>query len=371
MHVLLDARVILAAKTGDRTYWLGLLEALPRVAPEHRFTVALDGEPPHGLLHAADNLAIEVVERPRGRLWTLFALPRLARRLGCDLIHLQYTAPPKLPCPFVSTVHDCSFVRYPHTFRRFDRWWLSTLVPWTARRAGAVVGVSETTRNDLLELYRLPPDRVFAAPNGIGPEYQPAAEHLVEAVRALYELPAEYLLSVGVLQPRKNLPGLFAAYAEARTRYGVQIPLVVVGKRGWLLDEIDRAVEDLQLQKFVRFTGYVPDDEVPALYTGATLSLYPSFYEGFGLPPLESMACGTPAVVSTTPALVEVTGDAAPHLPPTDTAAWAEAIARLLGDPAERARLAEHGRLRAAEFTWERSARVHLEAYQRALDTAP
>jgi len=367
MHVMLDARCVLGPKTGDRTYWLGLLDALPRLAPDWQFTAALDAQPQPGTIPDHPNLRTAVAESPGGRLWTLVTLPRLARELAADCVHVQYVGPPWLPCPLVTTVHDCSFQLYPQTFTRRDGAWLRTLVPRTARRAKAVIGVSETTRQDLLRLYRLLPDRVFAAPNGISPDYQPASAERVSAARERYGLPETYLLSVGVLQPRKNLLGLVNAIAEAKQRHGLPTPLAVVGKKGWLFEQIFEVVEALHLTEQVIFCGYVPDEDLPALYTGAALTLYPSLYEGFGLPPLESMACGTPAVVSTTPALVEVTGDAAPHLPPTDAVAWADAIVRLIEDPDERARLADVGRARAAEFTWERSAAIHLAAYRKAV----
>ena len=368
MRVLLDARCVLGPKTGDRTYWLGLLDALPRLAPDWQFTAALDASPDSGLIPDHPNLDVAVAESPSGRLWTLIALPGLASRLGVDLVHLQYVGPPWLPCPIITTVHDCSFELFPQTFTKRDGAWLRWLVPRTARKAAAVVGVSETTRQDLIRLYKLLPDRVFAAPNGISQVYRPAGDEAVSAVRERYGLAEEYLLSVGVLQPRKNLLGLINAMAEARRRHGLTTPLAIVGKKGWLFEQIFEVVEALHLTDQVIFCGYVPDEDLPALYTGAALTLYPSLYEGFGLPPLESMACGTPAVVSTTPALVEVTGDAAPHLPPTDAVVWADTIVKLLGDPAERARLAKVGRARAAEFTWERSAAVHLNAYRRALE---
>lgn len=367
MHILLDARCVLGPKTGDRTYWSGLLDALPRLAPDWRFTAALDAEPEPGAIPAHSNLDVAVATWPSGRLWTLLTLPRMARELAVDAVHVQYVGPPWLPCPLVTTVHDCSFQLYPQTFTRRDGAWLRTLVPRTARRAKAVIGVSETTQHDLIRLYGLLPDRVFAAPNGVAEVYQPAAEEDVKAVRERYGLPETYLLSVGVLQPRKNLLGLINALAEARQRHGLATPLAVVGKKGWLFEQIFEVVAALHLDDLVIFCGYVPDEDLPALYTGAALTLYPSLYEGFGLPPLESMACGTPALVSTTPALVEVTGDAAPHLPPTDAVAWADTIVRLLAEPGECARLAALGRDRAAEFTWERSARIHLAAYRKAI----
>lgn len=362
MHVLLDARCILGRLTGDRTYWLGLLGALPRVAPDWRFTAALDAPPPAGLLPEHPNLAVTVAESPRGRLWTQVALPRLAARLGADLVHVQYTGPLRLPCPFVTTVHDCSFELFPETFPARDRWLLQHTVPWTCRRAGAVIGVSDTTRLDLLRLYRLPIDRVYAAPNGIGPEFRPVD---AGAVRAAYGLPERYVLSLGVLQPRKNLGLLLRALAIARER-GFTWPLAVAGKLGWGTEALFAQLDELRLRDQVRLLGYVPDEDLPGLYSGATLFAYPSLYEGFGLPPLEAAACGCPPLVSTTPALVEVTGPDLPHLPPDDPEPWAAALLSLAADQVARGRLAAIARRRAAEFTWERSAAAHLLAYRRA-----
>ncbi len=366
MKVLLDARPIIGRKTGDRTYWLGLLRELPAAAPEWQFIAAVDQRPEAGLLPRRANLRIEVVAQPGGRLWTLVALPRLAARLGVDLVHLQYSAPPWLPCPFVTTVHDCSYELLPRTFRWRDRLLLRWSVPRACRRAGAVVGVSETTRRDLLRLYRLPPDRVFAVPNGIGAEFAPAGADAVAVVREKYALPERYLLSVGLLQPRKNLLGLVWTMAELR-RLGDETPLVIVGRVGWGQAPVLAAIERLGLSDRIRFAGYVPDGDLPALYTGATLFCYPSYYEGFGLPPLESAACGTLPLVSDTPALVEVTGEAVPHLPPDAAEEWAATLVRLLADDGERARRAGLARERAALFTWRRSAERHLQAYRTAL----
>ncbi len=337
-----------------------------RALPSWRFTVALDGQPEPGLLPDLPNLDVAVAPSPGGRLWPALALTRLARRLGVDLVHLQYVAPPYLPCPFVTTVHDVSFALYPHTFTRRDGTWLRTLVPPSTRRAAAVIADSRCTRGDLLRLYHLPPERVHTVSLGLDAGYQPDAEQAA-AMRARYELPERYLLSVGVLQPRKNLTGLITAYAQARRDHGLREPLVVVGKTGWLAQPIFDRVAELGLTDQVRFLGYVPDDHLPGLYAGALLTLYPSIYEGFGLPPLESLACGTPVLVSTTPALAETAGPVAPSLPANDPGAWAAAMASLAVDDARRASLAKQGLAWAGAFTWERSARQHGEVYCAAL----
>jgi glycosyltransferase involved in cell wall biosynthesis len=366
MHVLLDARPILGPQTGDRSYWLGLCRALPAARPDWTFSVALDAPPPAGLLPALPNLRPRIAASPRGRLWAAVALPRLAREVGADLVHLQYVAPP-LRCPYVTTIHDVSFALYPRFFRARDGLWLRTLVPPSARGAAAVIADSGVTRDDLLRLYRLPPDRVHTVTLGLDASFQPPSPEARARVRARYGLEGDYLVSVGVLQPRKNVAGLLRAYARARRCHGLRARLAVVGKTGWKAEPIFAAVRELGLADDVKFTGYVPDEDLPGLYGGALLSLYPSVYEGFGLPPLESLACGTPVLISTAPALLETAGPVAPALDPHDLAAWAQAMAELAADAEERACLAAAGRQWAARFTWERSAAEHLAVYEAAV----
>jgi glycosyltransferase involved in cell wall biosynthesis len=267
----------------------------------------------------------------------------------------------------VTTVHDVSFALYPRFFTLRDGLWLRTLVPPSARAAAAVIADSDTTRDDLLRLYHLRPDRVHTVTLGLDERFMPPSTEEMARVRARYELPEGYLLTVGVLQPRKNLVGLLAAYARARAEHGLREPLVVAGKVGWRAEPIFAKVHALGLRDAVRFVGYVPDEDLPGLYGGARLSLYPSFYEGFGLPPLESLACGTPVVISTAPALLETAGAVAPAVEARDEAGWAEIMARLAQDESARAELAERGRIHAAAFTWARAAGDHARVYDLAL----
>jgi glycosyltransferase involved in cell wall biosynthesis len=365
MRIAFDCRTVTSPKTGDRTYALNLARALAAVDGENEYllytwepTTLLDGLGPRtaGVLLPASPLWT----------WTPFVFPGDLRRRRADLAHVQYITPPVAPCPLVTTIHDVAFRRFPHLFPLKHRLLLNWLVPLSARLAVAVITGSEATKRDLVELYDLPPEKIAVTPYAADAAYRPMdREQARELVARRLGVPAPYLLSVGVLQPRKNLPRLVRAY----TRVAREIPhrLVLVGKEGWAPDELRDAVAACPPGREPLFTGYVPDADLPALYAGADLFLYPSLYEGFGLPPLEAMACGAPVITSDTSSLPEVVGDAGVTVDPEDEEAIGEAIVRLLADRRRRADLRERGIRRAAGFTWERTARETVAVYERAL----
>jgi glycosyltransferase involved in cell wall biosynthesis len=375
MRIAIDGRALTGRFTGDRTYWRNLIPSLAGAAPDDELIVLTRQPVEEGELPAAPNLRLETIPAANDRLWTVAALPRALRRLGADLLHTQYTAPPAAacPCPYVTTVHDISFRLHPEWFRLRDRLLLNATVPLSMRHAARVITVSESSRADILREYGLPERQVAAIPNGVPepfasvaptPEWKETARHLA---KNRYGLEGPFVLSVGVLQPRKNLRLLAAAFASARAGHGVPHALVVVGKMGWGggLDALKQAAGGSA--GAIVATGYVPDEDLPLLYGACDLFAYPSLYEGFGLPPLEAMACGAPAVVSDAPAMPEVVGDAARIVPATDREAWAAALRELLCDPGLRAELSRRGIERARAFTWERSARLTLDAYRAAL----
>jgi glycosyltransferase involved in cell wall biosynthesis len=281
-----------------------------------------------------------------------------------DLAHVQYFIPPSAPCPVITTIHDVAFRRFPALFPLKHRLLLNLLIPSSARNAAAVITCSESTRRDLMELYDLPSERIVVTPYAADPIYRPMdADEARQAVRARFRIRSPYLLSVGVLQPRKNLARLVRAY----NRIAGDLPhrLVLVGKEGWAGEELRRAIGESPPGKAPVFTGYVPDADLPALYAGADIFVYPSLYEGFGLPPLEAMACGAPVITSNTSSLPEVVGDAGVTVDPLDTEALARAILDLLQDEARRSSLREAGLRRAAGFSWDRTARETLAVYRR------
>lgn len=268
--------------------------------------------------------------------------------------------------PTVLTVHDLIFRHLPEHHKRLNRWYLNATLPLYCRRASHIIAVSEATRQDLIASYGVAPEKVTVILEAADPQFKPQSPERLAAVRARYQLPETYILFVGTVEPRKNLLRLLRAW-EPLYLAGDAPPLVIVGKRGWLAEDFYAALGVSPAREGVRFTGYVADEDLPALYSGASLFAFPSLYEGFGLPPLEAMACGTAVLCSNTSSLPEVVGDAALTLNPTDVEALREGLRRLLADADLREDMRERGIQRAAGFSWERAAAETYQLYQRYL----
>lgn len=372
MHIAIDAHAVGTGLAGNETYITNLIEALARIDGDNRYTLYVTKR--------------EAVERFHNR-WPNFQVRRTLphtplvripltlsaelRRRPVDLLHVQYTAPPFAPCAIVPTIHDLAFEHLPETFNRRSWMQLRMTVRSTARRAAHIITVSDFSRRDIIETYRIAPERISMTPEAAPEHFAPASESEVRRVRALYRIEGEYLLAVGSIQPRKNLRRLLAAYSglkEARAQ--VKLPrLVLVGKRAWLYNETLRAVRDLGLESSVIFTGYVPEKDLPPLYTGALSFIYPSYFEGFGLPPLEAMKCGAPVIAGNRTSLPEVVGRAGLLVDPFEEGAIAEAIARLIDDEGLRKSLRERGLRQAESFSWLETARLTLKAYDRAFES--
>jgi glycosyltransferase involved in cell wall biosynthesis len=297
--VRLDAH-LLSRQEGYRSagvsrYIYYLLLNLPVVDPDTRYT-ALVGDPqaltPGWERHVS---AWRTASPPRRILWEQLAQPGAAYRLGLDLLHAPVNVAPLVrTCPTVVTVHDLSFVLYPELFKRFNRVYLQRFCRWSVEQAAAVIAVSASTRDDLVRLMGVPAERVTVVPNGVGDEMQPLDPARVAAHRAARGLPERLILFLGTLEPRKNVLTLLEAFSLLCRRPGFAHTLVIAGGKGWYYQEIETAVERLGLRERVIFAGFVPQEELPLWYNAADLFVYPSLYEGFGLPPLEAMACGTP-----------------------------------------------------------------------------
>ncbi|HWS52737.1 MAG TPA: glycosyltransferase family 1 protein [Pyrinomonadaceae bacterium] len=369
MRIAIDAHSVGTGLAGNETYAASLVEALAEVDAENRYTVYVTrpeaearfaGRWPHvGVRKTLPHTPL--VRIPL----TLSAELRLR---PVDLLHVQYTAPPLAPCPVVATVHDLSFEHLPETFKRRSRAQLRLTVRRTARAAAHVIAPSEFTRRDLVETYGLDPARVSVIPLAAGEQFRPVADAgELARVRVRYGIGGEYVLAVGSIQPRKNLARLVRAYSDLRRERGrSNLPqLVLVGKRAWLYGETLRAVEESAARDSIILTGYVSEGDLPALYAGALCFAYPSFFEGFGLPPLEAMRCGTPVVAGDRASLPEVVGDAGLLVDPFDTGALGRALGRLMDDAQLRENLRTRGLERAAAFDWRDTARMTLQVYRR------
>jgi glycosyltransferase involved in cell wall biosynthesis len=336
--IVLDADVLGRQRTGDETYVTNLLRELPRVAPDLSFA-AVTRRPE---LVPAGVEAIELDARSQ-ELRMAWALPRLLRRLRPQLAHFQHALPLGYGGRTVLTLHDLSFERDASLMGRVDRMTFKLVVPRSARRAGHIVVVSERTKRDVVELYGVPGEKVTVTPNGVDPAFSPARERGGTRADA-----HDYVLFVGAIQERKNP---LAALEAARA---LDLPLVVAGP------EKDAALAQSLRAGGADIRGYVEKEELAELYRGAAAVLMPSRFEGFGLPVLEAMACGTPVVVSGDDALREVAGDAAVYADGDLAAAVRRALA-------ERDRFAAAGLERARLFSWEETARRTAGVYRHLL----
>ncbi len=301
-------------------------------------------------------------------LWQRLRLPVSVQRFTgpLDLYHApDYLLPPLGGCPGAVTIHDLSFLRHPELAEPRLVRYLEQRVPAAIAGANLIMADSEHTRQDIIKYFKVPNEQIAVVHGGVSDRFQPAPAAATAAVRARYGLPERMLLMVSRLEPRKNIVGLLNAYRIFRDRSKMDVPLVIAGSKGWRYQPIFDTVAQLNLTSWVHFLGHVPDEDLPALLTSATIFVYPSFYEGFGLPPLEAMACGVPVIASNTSSLPEVLGNAAMTVTPTDTEGLANAIELLLNEEALRVDLGARGKAQAMRFTWEAAAEQQLTAYQR------
>ena len=369
MRVGIDGRALTGRYTGDRTYWLNLLRSMTGAeSGTDQFSVYSRLPIPERALAPHPSWSPITLSAVSDRLWTMFAFPGALRRDEIEVAHTQYTIPLQPPCPVVTTVHDISFRLYPSWFPRKHRLLLNATVPSAMRRAAKIITVSESSRRDMMRIYGIPADKIHAIHEAAGPEYAPIPQEIArDSVKEKYGIDEPYLLAVGVLQPRKNFALLLEAFAIAKRRARLRHRLVITGKAGWDYEKLGVLAARLGIIDSVQFTGYVADEDLPSLYSGAEALAFPSLYEGFGLPPLEAMACGTPALVSDAPAMPEVAGDGAWVLPVMSPMAWADAIEAVCTDCELRRKWAERGIRRAAQFSWDRTARLTKEVYKQAL----
>jgi len=306
--------------------------------------------------------------------WRAAVVARQLLRLGMDsllpgaqLFHAtEHLLLPLSSIATVMTVHDLVFERYPQYHKVLNYRFLKASMPLFCRRAQAIIAVSESTKRDLVALYGVPAAKVTVIPEAAAPRFAPQEPQRVESVRRALGLPPRYVLSVGTIEPRKNLGRVLAAFGQLRDEDLVDA-LVIVGKKGWLYDDFFARLDRSPAKQAVIFPGWVADEDLPAVYAGASALAFPSEFEGFGLPVLEAMACGAPVVCANTSSLPEVAGDAALLVDPLDTDALTAALRRVLSDPELASELRRRGAAQAARFSWERTAQETLAVYEQVL----
>ena len=369
MRFAVDAHAIGRHLTGNEVYIRSLLRAFAGVDRKSEF-VAYVSEP-GAEQWVPDRFQVRrVAANPYRRLgWDL---ARLMRIDAPDLIHVQYTAPLLTKVPTVVTVHDVSFLEHPEYFTRIRRTQLKMTVSRSVRQAARILTVSEFSRDAIVRAYGLEPGKVRVVPNAANPEFRVVGrERAQQTVRDLLHFNAPFIFSVGDLQPRKNQIGLIAAFTQLLMEHP-QLPhhLVLTGKETWFAAKVKEAARASGLASRIHFTGFVPDAELLQLYNACDCFVFPSFYEGFGLPILEAMACGRAVACSNTSAMPEVADGAGLLFDPRQTGEIKRALADILLDAELRGRLERLGIQRAAFFSWEKSARATLEVYKEIVAAA-
>ncbi|MGE5245803.1 MAG: glycosyltransferase family 4 protein [Betaproteobacteria bacterium] len=377
MRIAFDGTTLRPGRTGVGYYTEHLLHHLAQEATDDELVV-LSNQPvdttrplPRGVRVANGRW---LTTRTSRMLWMQVEAPRMLQRLEADVVHFTNGMMPLTSrVPTVVTIHDMSLTLYPrlHPLRRvlLNR----PLVNLAARRADAIITVSESARRDITRLYNLPPSRVHVIHEAASPSFRPVRDpREIARIRARYGLAERAILYVGTIEPRKNLSALIDAFA-ARRRGGELrgYQLVCAGPYGWLSRGVDEQIRSLKIGHAIRFTGYVPFDDLPALYSASEMFVFPSLYEGFGLPVVEAMACGTPVVTGRTPALAEVAGGAIEQACTLDAEGIGDAMVRLARSPDRRAHRAALGLQRAQTFSWTRAARETLAVYRKAAGRTP
>ncbi len=369
--IALNAHLLTAADSyrsaGIAVYVMNLLRHLADVNDGLEYRVLL-GDP--GLAAEDFNLPVLFSRVPTTRptvrvIWEQSILPWVLRQLDAALLHAPAFVGPLLsPCPQVITVHDLSFLRHPKFFRRGNRLYLQTFTGIACRRAAAVIAVSNFTAGEVRTLLRVPAERVHIIYHGVDPRFRPLPLQEVATFRRAMQLPERFVLYLGTLEPRKNLPQLVRAFARLRDP---DLHLVLAGGRGWLYEEVYAEVERLGLGARVHFPGFVAAEAQALWYNAAAAFVYISHYEGFGLPVVEALACGVPTLAAARTSLPEAAGDGALLVTPDDETAVVEGLHRLLTDAALRDALRQRGLAHAARFSWEETARQTAALYRHIL----
>jgi len=391
LRIGLDYTPAIRQRAGIGRYTRGLVQALAALDRQNEYVLLEAGRRKSGIRESGNqedrentfppnfhHRPLPLSERTLAILWHRLRLPLPVDLFTgeVDLFHSpDFLLPPLRHGRAILTVHDLSFRRLPECADAALAAYLNRAVPPSIQRADLILADSLSTKADLVELLGVPAAKIEVLYPGVGDTYQPVRdETTLAAVRQKYNLPDNFVLFVGTIEPRKNLPTLLQAWAHCNLQSGPRTAprlgaicnkLVIAGGKGWLYAETFATVERLGLSGDVVFLGYVPEADLPALYSLARLFVFPSLYEGFGLPPLEAMACGTPVICAHTSSLPEVAGDAALLVDPLDADGLAAAMQQALGDEGLRARLVERGLRQAARFTWRAAAQQLLAIYER------
>jgi glycosyltransferase involved in cell wall biosynthesis len=372
MLIGIDGIPLCAPKTGVGHYTFELARGLAEAAPDEEFALLS----PHRFHYPQPdenswpaNLGARQAQTRRWeRFWFAVGLTRYLRRYSFDLFHgTNYEVPLGWRGPSVLTIHDLSLFRFPQTHEKRLVWRARWRWPLMTRAAQMIITPTEYIRREVLERLKIAPDKVIAIHEAARPAFTPLAREATAETRRRLGVEDDFILFVGTVEPRKNLHTLVKAFGELLRQTNLRPQLVIAGQRGWLMEDFFAGAGAAER---VHFTGYLTENELRELYSSCRVFVYPSLYEGFGLPPLEAMACGAPVVASRIGSHTEVLGDAAQLFEPENTDELAAILSRLLQDENERRALREAGRQKAAQYSWPQAARQTLEVYAEAMRRA-
>ena len=365
MRVGIDARLVYYRQAGISQYTLRLLDELSHIAPDDEFVILQSCRDRSKLVEQANFHKRSLWTPPHHRL-EQFLLPLELAMIDLDVLHSPDFIPPfRRNCRSVITIHDLNFLLYPHFLTRQSASYYGQ-IDQAVRECDHIIAVSESTKQDIVRLTGAPESKITVVYEAANPIYRPVRdEAFLQEVKARLGVQRDYVLFVSTIEPRKNVPTLLLAFRQLLENYHADVSLLLAGEKGWLSEEVFSLVEKLDLRERVQFLGRVSPNDLLGLYNAAKLLIHPALYEGFGLPPLEAMACGTPVIVANTSSLPEVVGDAALLVDPTDPDGMAVALWRVLSDDATRRQMSEKGLRRARRFSWKKAALETLDIYHR------
>ena len=375
MRIGLDGFPLLTPLTGVGHYTFELARALALLAPTDQFELVAPSAFPSSIIEAirrhcpgnlrAVNVAAKLIRRRR---WWAVGLPLYLRKASLDLFHgTNYEVPLWSKRRSVLTIHDLSILLHAGTHQADLARRARRRLPVMARSASMIITATECVRREICEHLHVKADRVRVTPFAPRSGFQAVPAEQANQTKRRLGIEDEFILFVGTVEPRKNLLMLMRAFDQILRQTSRRPQLVVVGGEGWLMDELFAFIKESSISGRLRFTGYLDDEDLRALYSSCKVFVYPSIYEGFGLPPLEAMACGAPVIASNIATFQETLGSAAELVEPNDVEALAGSIVEVLDDEDRRRALSRHGPEQAAKFSWERTAQLTLEVYREVL----
>jgi glycosyltransferase involved in cell wall biosynthesis len=365
MRVGIDAHAIGSQQSGNETYYEQLLKHLASIPTNsNRYVVYYTNPAAAGRIPASEKFCLKRLW-PATPFWRVpVGFPLEFRKQKLDVFHAQYMIPPFCNCKSVTTIPDIAYERYPQFFSRLDVLRAKVLIRRSAERADHIITVSDYSKKDISRTYHIDPDRITVTHEGAGPDFFPRDKDVCrEQIARKYGVKTPFVLYVGRLQERKNLRRLLSAYARLKNQ-GADEKLVLVGKKDWESGNIQAHLESLGLENSAILTGYVPSADLPIFYNAAEAFVYPSVFEGFGLPVIEAMACALPVLTSYGSSLEEVAGDAAMLVDPMSEESISQGLGQLLSDSSLRLSLGRAGLVRSATFSFEKTAEQTIGVYE-------